>query len=274
MTYPQPRTSDQIVSAGATQWRLFTQAVSQGDIYEIDSSATAIALGPESDFAQIGITYLDPSVPNTSQATVRITPQLPFPGRISPRLDTSYPLSPPRKGRVLVSLIDNFNIGYLPAGFNVTSMQKFQVPAFLDLIGWQGNPPLTVAKRGDKQYEFQEHPATVHANGAIWYIIPSFGRKYASFSLFNNTGGDVTYENRGVNFSTVSNPNPVGPGPRDDAETTLVASGVVATGTTRTDSFPASTKGMFDAYAVFLGTAAGGTISNCPLRVYLSDDAM
>lgn len=273
MTYPQPRTGEQI-SAGANQWRLFTAVAGQGEIYEIDSSATAIALGPESDFGAIQISYLDTSVPTTTLATVRITPQFPFPGRVSPRLDTSYPLSPPRKGQILASLLDNFNVGYLPAGFNVSSMQKFVVTPNLDLIGWQQAPPIMPTKRGDKQYEFQVHPATVHADGAIWYIVPSFGRKFSSFTLFNNTGGSVNYEIRGVNFSTVSNPNPAGAGPRNDAETILVAPVVVANGTERTDNFPASTKGMFDSYAIFLGTVPGGTISNCPLRIYLSDDAM
>ena len=272
MTYPQPRTSDQI-AAGQPQWRLFTQVQTQGEIYEIDNSCTAMALGPESDFGQIQISYLDTSLAPTLVGSVKLTPQYPFGGRIAPRLDTSYPLSPPRKGRVLASLIDNFNVGYLPSGFNVTKMQLFQVLPNLDIIGWQQMPPSLPQKRGDKTFEFQFHPCTVAANGGIWYVIPAFLRKYGMIHLFNNSGATIkNFEIRGVNFSTVSNPNPVGPGPRDDAESVLLAAADVANGVDSVTEVPASTKGIYDAYAIFLSTVAGGNISDAPLRVYLSDD--
>lgn len=273
MTYPQPRTSDQI-AAGAPQWRLYTKVAGQGEIYEIDNSCTAMALGPESDFGQIQISYLDPSVPTSNLGVVRLTPQYPYGGRIAPRLDTSYPLSPPRKGLVLASLFDNFNTGYLPSGFDVSKMQLFVVTPVLDIIVWQQPPPTLPQKRASKTFEFQFHACTVAANGGIWYVLPAFLRRYAMFHLFNNSGVTIkNYEIRGVNFSTVSNPNPIGPGPRDDAESPILAAGDITNGTVSVVESPAATKGMYDAYAIFLSTVAGGNISNAPLRVYLTDDA-
>jgi hypothetical protein len=276
MTYPQPQ-MDQVIIAGGNQWRLFTAVGGPGEIYEISAPCTSLAIGPESDFAAIQIQYLDTTIPTTLFGTVRVTPQYPFAAGLTPRLETFYPLSSKRRGRMFASLIDNFNTGYLPAGFDVTKDFITRVTPLLDLVGWQQLPPTLPQKRGDKYYLFQEHQATTvggGGTGSIWRVIPTFGRKYAFVDFFNNSAGGVSLTIRGVNFSTVSNPNPLGGPPRDDSETSLLASTVVASGARQNKIIRASADGVFDSLAVNLAQVGGGTIANAPLRVYLSDDAL
>ena len=273
MTYPQPRTSDQI-AGGAKQWRLFTKVTGQGEIYEIDSSSTAIALGPQSDFGNLQIAYLDTSLAPTLVGTVPVTPQYPFAGALTPRFDTTYPISPGRAGRMLVSLLDNWKIGYKPKGWVVSVDSLFYVTPLLDLIGWQTMPPTLPQKRADKTFLFNNHNCLVGANGTLWYIIPIFGRKTIFIDFFNNSGGAINYEVRGVNFTTVSAVGITGPNPGWDEETELVASVSVADQASNTKVVTASATGMFDALAINVGTMAGGNILNAPLRIIVSDDAV
>ena len=273
MTYPQPRTSDQIAQ-GARQWRLYTEVESQGEIYEIDSSSTAISLGPQSDFGNIQIAYLDTALPPSTVGTFPITPQYPFGGAVTPRLDTTYPLSPGRKGRMLVSMLDNWKSGYRPTGWNIAKDALLFVTPFLDLIGWQQIPPTLPQRRADKTFLFNSHNCAVAANGSLWYIIPIFGRKTCWLLITNHSGAGLTYEARGVNFTMVSAVGGAGPLPGWDQETQLVMSAVVADGASSAKVIDASATGMFDALAINVTTAGGGNILNAPIRVIVSDDAV
>jgi hypothetical protein len=276
MTYPQPNTNAQTTSGGASQWRLYTKVAQAGEIYEIDSPSSAIAMGPDSDFANVLITYLDTSLDATGDVgSIHVSPQYPFGGNIAPRFDTNYPLStgtPPRAGRMLVSLLDNFNTLYAPTGFNPATDTIYRVPPYLDLIGWQKYPPPTLpSRRSDRDYLFQNHPAA-NAGGAAGqfvYMVPTFGRKYIFVDFFNLSGANINFGILGVRF--VQNGTATG-GPGFNIEKILLASAGVANNAGAEKIIPASTLGMFDAIIITLGTATGVAIAQAPIRVTMSDD--
>jgi len=274
MTYPQPRTDVQVAD-GAAQWRLYTKVTQQGEIYEIDSSSSAIALGPDSDFANVNLTYLDESLTDVGLVgSIHVSPGYPFAGNLTPRLDTSYPLSsgpPPRLGRVLAWLLDNYNDIYQPAG-KTANDTFFRVQPYLDLIGWQKYPPTLPSKRSDKTILFQDHVAAngLGAAGSVFYLVPCFGRKFLQTILLNKSGGNVTYEVRGVNFTTSGTVGAVG----TNIETSLVASAPVANNASNVKVVDASALGMFDALVIGVGSATGVAITGAPLRIYMSDDPL
>jgi hypothetical protein len=277
MTYPQPRTTAQI-AAGASQFRFLTQvgainvgagmqSAGAGEIYEIDSPFSAVAYGPEMDFGSVQLTYLDTSVPVTNQSMVRLSPQGGFPGALTPRFDTSYPLSPGRKGRMLLSLIDIWNGTYRPLGFSGGGGDEiFFVKPTIDVLGWQTPPPTLPSRRSDKTFLFQSYAKTAANN--YWIIVPYYARRYGFVSFYNKSGGPINFEMRGVNLSTVN--TDVGQGTVAlHQETQLVTSVAIADGAKETRIVSAGSDGEFDLLAIALGF--NGAIANCPLKVIVSD---
>lgn len=282
MTYPQPITTTQLVN-GADQFRFttavgfgsrFTGGCGAGEIYEIDSSCTAIAMGPECDFAQLQVAYLDPSATPSLVSTIRLTPNGPFAGAFTPRLDTDYPNSDGRLGRVLLSLYDIFNGQYRPTGFAVANAgdQIFFVAPIIDVMGWFKVPPAVPNLRGDKTYFFQDYP---NPNGNVaytyWTIIPFYGRKSAYVDFLNRSGQAVTFGIMGVNYTTVDK-NTDAATVSLNQETTILAPAAVANNGTAKKVIRASVDGRFDALAISMGGT--NAIVNAPLRVTMSDQAL
>jgi len=275
MTYPQPNTA--VTSSGQQQLvRLNTLVNGPGEIYEMDSSVKAIAFGPDSDFNNILLTYFDPNIPATQLGSIRVSGQYPFGGGVIPRIDQTYPSSG-RRGRLFVSVADNYATGYLPqlpSAYNVAKDTiSFVIPT-LDLIGYYTAPPTLPSKRSDKSFLYQSHSAAAGVGGVFWRVFPTFGRKYVYVNLFNNSGAGIAAEIRGVNFSTVNNSIPTNAGPRDDQETVISASGVLASGASLSKVVTMSATGVFDAIAISIGNSVGGPtiINDAPLRVVVTDD--
>jgi hypothetical protein len=262
MTFPQPRTAAALLAC-KDQFRLTTQLQSPGDIYEIESSTMALALGPDSDLGALQVFYYDSEMATSRLSSFRLTPQCPFIGKISPNLSQDYPLSG-RLGRTLVSALDVYDPNYKPLGFsNANDKIQFEVPV-LDLIGWFTNPPSAVpTKRADKSYFSQYQP---HATANSWIIYPYYDRKYAFVDFLNrNTTDGATVTIRGVNFSTTDSG---AGGVSYHQESTIVsAQAVAAAGGHMTRIITASSDGMFDALAI---AVAGGEPNS--LRVYMSDE--
>ena len=85
MSYPQPD-SNQYAIKGYQFFRLNTLLTSPGDIYESAQSGHSIAIGPESDLANINVAYFDDQVETFMQRTT-ISPLRAFVGRIDARND-------------------------------------------------------------------------------------------------------------------------------------------------------------------------------------------
>lgn len=272
MTYPQPNPSDQIAK-GAAQWRFVTQLGTQksdgyqsagaGEIYEIDASFSALSFGPDMDFAQLQLTYFDPTT-TSGINTVRLTPHSGFPGQLVPRPDQVYPLTPNRHGRMLVSLIDMWNGTYTPVGFGGSDQIYFVKPT-IDLIGWQSAPPGLTTTRSDKAFRYESFSS--NNASTYWVIVPYYGRQYGYVGFRNESGASVSIEVRGVNLSTVNTTSI--PTTALHQESQILVATPTANHAQTVKVTKGSTDGQFDLLAIgMLHTAA---LNNASLRIIVSD---
>src|SRR5271154_733772 len=82
-------------------YRLKEAVESPGSIYEIDESALAIYIGPDSDISEVQVTYFNPDEPlGLETATVSVNG--PFVGRLDALLKTTIP-STGQPARILLS---------------------------------------------------------------------------------------------------------------------------------------------------------------------------
>src|SRR5690348_7452464 len=97
--FVQPN-SDQSCLKGYDFFRLNTLLSCPGDIYESKQSGRAFMLGPESDIANVGVTYFDDQKTPTFVSQFVLTPQRPWSGRIDARNEVGY-MPANRPGRLL-----------------------------------------------------------------------------------------------------------------------------------------------------------------------------
>lgn len=262
MSYPQPN-ADDYANNGYDIFRLNTLLVSPGDIYESTQSGHALAIGPDSDLANINVAYFDDQVPTFVQSTT-ISPMRSFVGRIDARNEVLYQPAN-RPGKIMFWADDIYDPNYRPiskpAAFNpAIDVINFVAPR-MDVI--QYFTPLTsiTPARNNKEFVFQNYPLVT---GRYYLVIPYYGRKYASVEFTNrdallaNTFGIV-----GVNYAITQDDslNPY------HQEKTLLAPVAVPAAGQVSRVITASLDGMFDAL-VFSFTLTGPA----PLRVVVSDD--
>jgi hypothetical protein len=260
VSYPQPD-SDLYAIRGYQFFRLNTFLSSPGDIYESKQSGHGIAVGPESDLANINVAYFDDQVPTFMQRTT-ISPNRAFIGRVDARNDSVY-VPANRTAKILFWAADIFDPNYrpiaFPAAFNPATDAIEFVPPRLDVIEYFKPLGSVTPGRDDKKFLFQNYPVVL---GRFFLVVPYYGRKYASVQFTNrdallpNTFGIV-----GVNF--VISQDDVQP---YHQEVTLRAPAAVAAGGTVTREITAAADGMFDAL-VFSLTLSGPA----PLSVVVSD---
>jgi hypothetical protein len=172
VSYPQPQASQEVIE-GQEIFRLKTPLVSSGDIYEVDTSATAFAIGPESDIQNARITYYDPTKPGRSESFV-ISAGSPFAARIDSFASSKFPTSN-TQARILISPEDIINNQWTT---QLTSVGWSSiVPPTLDVIGYLGAPPRLTEMRPDRFYK-----GRLGFNGQDRSIlaVPLYGRRYAS----------------------------------------------------------------------------------------------
>lgn len=264
MTYPQP-SSNNYATGGSEFFRLRTLLSSPGDIYESDQGCLALALGPDSDLANINVNYFDDQAPTfVQQAT--ISQQRSFVGRLSSRVDATYaPSGVP--GRVMFWAADIYDPNYRPLTFDsVNDTINFQTP-ILDVIQYFQDPPTLVPPRVDKQFVYQNYNAF---GGVCWIVVPFYGRKYAYIQFTNRTpASGMTFQILGVNFAISPNPSPIPPlsGPPYHQERIIVAPTLVPYPNSSNTVVNATTTGMFD--VLVIGIA--GAVGPAPLRIVTSD---
>lgn len=270
MTFPQPSSTAPVLGAKQS-FRLKTGLVSSGDIYESEVSALAFVIGPDSDIANVQVSYFDEDS-STKVATALVTPDRDLIGRIDARNDVNYPGTTPRKGRILINSLDIWDTSFRPAGFNAANdVIEFETPT-LDVIQYFVNPPSVIPPRSDKTYRFQYWTAPLNANGITYIGIPAFGRKSGYFTFLNRGNGIATIRTSiyAVKLSTSDTPGAIA------SFGQLLDSADILTGADRDYQYKASTDGLWDMFIVGLGGGAGPfpyiATTAFPVTVTLSDD--
>lgn len=268
MSYPQP-SSVAYVTGNFEFFRLLTPLTSPGDIYESEVSAHAFALGPDSDVANVVITYFDGQIP-TFLNQVTIGPRRSMTGRIDARGDARYAPAN-RSGRIFLYPADLFDPSFVPSGFVPDTQTITFVTPVLDVLEYFAPQPSLVPKRNDKTYRFEGIP---NDGASGWIIFPYWGRKSATLRFMNFTSGDVTTELRGVNYfindgtsgseRTLLSGVPVATGDARDIVLTSNANTVAALPIT------VANVGAFDALALFVSVT--NQDGPTPIEVTVSDD--
>jgi len=251
MSYPQPTGSGAVLS-NALIFRLRTELSSPGDIYESDEGGLALAIGPDSDIANIRFAYFDPQS-STLMTTGTFSPQRAFVGLVASQNTADYPTAK-RPGRILFWADDIYDPNYVPSGAAPGSTVQF-IPPIFDIVQYLSTPTALTPARPDKKYLFQNYTTT-------YFVVPYYGRKYAYIQYTNrNATNPSTYGIRGVNFAIT---NSAGPAPYHQ-ETTIVAAAAVAPNASVTTVITAKNQGCFDCLVFQVSDNPG------PLVVLMSD---
>lgn len=256
MTYPQPSGASYVLN-NQSSFRLTTNIVGPGDIYESDASGLALAVGPLSDIANVGVTYLDEQRVPAMVNDLVISTERSYIGRVDARMDTIYPFSL-RPGRVLFSLVDLYDPNFRPTGFDPDDDAIEFLDPVLDIIEYFTPSPSIVPARSDKELYLRYVDAPVAGVG--WVMVPAWGRKYGHLSFFNaNTVTPVTVSVIGVRFSMTEFAS-------SHYQETLLAAAVLAAGASTELVWNAANQGVFDMLGIS-ATSAGPT----DMRITLSD---
>jgi hypothetical protein len=256
MTYPQPSGASYVLN-NQSAFRLTTTILGPGDIYESDASGLALAVGPLSDIANIGVTYLDEQRVPALVNDLVISTERSYIGRVDARMDTVYPFTL-RPGRVLFTIEDLYDPAFRPTGFGVNDVIEYLDPV-LDVVEYFTPAPSVVPARADKELYLRYLDAP-GVGGTSWLMVPAWGRKYGHISFFNaNTVTANTVSVIGVRFSMTEFPS-------SHYQETLLAAAAMGAGTTRELVWNAAAQGVFDMIGIS-ATSAGPL----DVRITLSD---
>lgn len=174
-----PNNDVQSVLGSQDYYRLKTEIQSPGDIFEIDVSARAIYVGPDSDISDVRIDYYDPREPLGMQ-TADISVNGPFVGTTYVDL-TQEVVSTGQPGRILAYPVDIVNPNYArPLAVGDQPTRVFRLPIKLDLIFALQELPSIPSVRADRPYRFPNVPFEqdiVVSNGSTDIILPVYGRR-------------------------------------------------------------------------------------------------
>lgn len=110
----QTSQSSNAVIDGKEFFRIHQELQSSGDVFELDASANAIYVGPNSDIAEMLVTYFDKRQP-TGLAQARIAPGSPLVFRVDASNVETVP-STGQKARILISPVDLIDNNYTVSG--------------------------------------------------------------------------------------------------------------------------------------------------------------
>lgn len=199
MSYPQPLASQEVIQGQGFN-RLFTELDSSGDAYEMDVSAKAFCIGPESDIAKARITYYDSVLAARAQSFV-VQVGDPFYGRIDSLPQNKYAgniasniiITPEDLVESQQAFVDAFGAGIIDTNFDLISYVKPRI----DLLGYLSDPAVLALKRSDYVrrgfISVQNHVAVgFGGNGTTYLFFPYYRRKYVSLKIFNGVGSNYT----------------------------------------------------------------------------------
>lgn len=169
-------------------YRLKEAVTSPGSIYELDESARAIYIGPDSDIAEVQVIYYNPDAPlQLETATVSVNG--PFIGRIDslPKTPVSSTGQP---ARILVSPVDYVDNAYAPPGS--LAHRRFNIPAIIDVIFALRAPAEVPAVRADRTIRLPAVPYNIGNsggggnNGSTDILVPLYGRRLATVEFLGS----------------------------------------------------------------------------------------
>jgi hypothetical protein len=194
MAYPQQFAS-KYQANGFKYWRLNTLLASAGDIYESDESGLGFVIGPDSDIANVGISYFDEQQPNF-MGQFNVTQKRSFVGLVPANVnDGTYPPSN-RPARILIYPQNRWNPDFWPGseGFTRGQDQQILVTPRLDVLQYfQNEPSGIVPTRNDKEWFFSELVTPSIAQRYLCVTLPYYGRRYAKIE-FMNPSTDTTFD--------------------------------------------------------------------------------
>lgn len=269
MSYPQPD-SNRYATNGYPFFRLNTPLVSPGDIYESEQGATAFAIGPESDIANVRIFYLDDQLTPTLMNDIVVGADRAVAGLVYARLDAEY-LPSMRPGRVFFAIDDIYDPNFKPSGWETGNPLEIVQPN-LDVIQYFNQTSNITAQRNDRRF-YYELPVVTGDQSLTFLVLPYYGRRYASICIANrqlDEGDSYFLTITGVNYL-------VGPSGEEVSacEVVLVDAMEIAAAQTVQQTITAGQHGMFDAIVVLINDTAGSPVSGFPaaVRIVFSDNA-
>lgn len=162
---------------------------SPGDIFELDTSAKSIYIGPDSDIGEVQLTYYNPDEA-LSLETAQVSVNGPFVGRIDSSVVTKVS-STGQFAKILVSPTDLVDNNYIDP--NSVALRRYNIQAVLDLIVSLRDPPDVPAVRADRTLRFPRVPferiSAGPDDGSTDLIIPIYGRRMVTITVI---GVDMT----------------------------------------------------------------------------------
>jgi hypothetical protein len=260
VSYPQPDADEYAKKGVYDVFPLSTPLASPGDIYESPQSSHGVAVGSDSDIANVNVAFFDDQATPTHLRTVTISPQRAFTGLIAARGDARY-LPSQIPGRVLFWAQDVFDPAFRPRAFNASTDSIEFIAPKLQVLQYFHPPNSLGPARADKSFSFQNY--RVLGAMTAYIVVPYYGRRYGYVQFTNrNTLAGNSFGILGVNFCITQNSssNPY------TQEKVIRAPANVAPGNSAEQIITARTHGLFDVLVLSV-TEAGPA----PLRVILSD---
>jgi hypothetical protein len=258
VAYPQPSSND-YATGGFEYFRLLTPLTSPGDIYESEQSGHALALGPQSDVANVNVAYFDKQVATFVNQT-QAGPPRSFVGRIDAN-NVDFYVPSQRPGRILLWPSDLYDPTFIPTDFDPDNASLTFITPILDVIQYFKEPDSLVPVRNDKTFRFPALDVT--GVGEQFLVIPYWGRKYACCRIFNQSAGTfaewivkgITYYPNASQRAMETPIDSVANIPAGEQHTTLVRAGV---------------NGMFDALLIIIAPDPEN-FEAAPFEVIVSD---
>lgn len=181
MALPDQPASALEVIASQEFYRIFQQVQGPGDIFEIDSSAKAIYLGPDSDVSEITLTYFNGQAPRSTR-TASLSTGAPFVGLLDSLLDQQYP-GIGQQSRILASVSDIVDPDYIrpPSVIAFTPARRYNAPINIDLVTALKPLPSIPTIRPDRTYRLKvpmNNDSVPDTNdGSTDIVIPIYGRR-------------------------------------------------------------------------------------------------
>lgn len=201
------------VLASQEFYRLKQVVQSPGDIYEIDESAKAIYIGPDSDISEVQITYYDPLVVGTNLQQANVAVNGPLVGRVDASMVRQVPTTM-QPARILAAPNDLVDNAYARpvVGIFGPPLRSFNVPAVIDLIVALKQLPDIPSVRADRTFRFPqvpfEPPTAGPTTGGTDIVLPVYGRRMTSIQVLAPAGVGYVLSIYGVALQPGINPDP------------------------------------------------------------------
>ena len=258
MSHVLPPASESVLQ-GQKFYRIVDEDPRPGALIPVDASATAIVVGPDSDFAQYEIYYLDVLAPNgIRRATISV--DRPWLATTFVDLTPASGFSSPIPGKPSIP----GQIYVIPADIFGDTDPQFESSPTIDLIVYTGALPAQLPNRARKSRR-GSLPFNVGQN---FFNFPAYGRRYFDIEIaIQEFVGSFDFE---VNGGTVILPYNESEGSQFSNITNLVPSTTLDSAGTRVfkflyDALKPDGSGRFDVVQIFVENATAQNLAGQPL---------